>query len=1227
MGRWRQLPIRWKVLLVVLLPIILVSVLLNATVLGGNPLQGSISRSAESNLLTRGSQLANGISERLTIVQVALRGSTQSNAVTAYAEAHLSGDASRVEAARPALDDYLRNAVSLGEVALVELRVVNSKGDPASVIRRDASGTPQVLANLRPGADAANALFTEALAAPLGFGLARTSLQTDFASDSKQQEATLELALPIKVREQAAGVIIGRLSVRELLTPLLTFEGNDPFQVRFSVLTTEGQLLITTDPQAATAEGRITWWGSPNLSTLPLSLPEVAEVLRSQQLNTFSQQVFRAYPLAVTEGTISNLDWALIASKPVIDSIAADAINERNRQAVFAVFGLLALAGLIFFVGQQLTRPLVEVSNFAQRVAAGDFNARMNVESTDEVGQVATTLNAMSARVSDLVRTLEQDVNVRKRNLEIAAEIGRDAVQLRDINDLLQRTVNAIRDRFAFYHAQVFLVDEANEYAVLVTSTGEIGQQMLARRHKLAVGSDSIVGQVTAQGRTFVTLDTARSEVPHRFNPLLPRTRSEMALPLRSGDSVIGALDIQSVEPSAFNDEDVRIFQVLADQLASAITNARLFADSQERLDQINELNRQLTARSWDEFVTTQSAKELAFEYDLMNVTPTEALLSSKADGNGSESVTEITVRGEVVGEVAIPHLSNAPLTQEDQLVIRAVADRVALAIENARLVERTQGALSEVERLYYATRALSGAATMDDVYRILKDQVTAQAFVDSVVILAARPVQSPDAPAFETAYLWSRDEKAALGMFEPRRKFASDLIPQQWRKPEQAANQASLIANLETDLVEYDVLRQTYRTFGVRSVLVTALRTGERWFGLLLVQSRRPRVFLEAFRKFVTTLADQVATALENRVLFQAAEDERQTLESVLNSLPTGVIVVDEDATTSISNEQARQLLGLDENEPFERFRTATGSQYLEDDFPPNFALRTGEPVVAEDMTVVNADGFRTDLLVNAVPVFNNEGRVISAVAVFQDVTELRELESVLQESLRETTTLYEASRAIANEADLTGVMDVLLTQTQNAIHASALYLIFNNSQNEITQVYRGAVKEDQNEVVVLDGIGVPVPRWALTDEQVVEIDVNANPEAANAPELKAEGILAFYVFPLLARARTVGWLVAAFDTPQDLSSEDRRFINTIADQTAVAAEGIRLSQETQQALSETTLLYEASYAINRADTILGAVEIMRDQVQYFGPTGATASAPIGSFTGMSATPRRRER
>ncbi|HIE37864.1 MAG TPA: GAF domain-containing protein, partial [Anaerolineae bacterium] len=138
------------------------------------------------------------------------------------------------------------------------------------------------------------------------------------------------------------------------------------------------------------------------------------------------------------------------------------------------------------------------------------------------------------------------------------------------MDDLLDRAVNLIRERFGFYHAGIFLLDERGEYAVLRAATSEAGRRMLERGHKLKVGEVGIVGYVTSTGQPRIVLDVDTDAI-HFKNPLLPETRSELALPLRVGDRIIGALDVQSVQEAAFDEEDVAILQTMADQLAVAI--------------------------------------------------------------------------------------------------------------------------------------------------------------------------------------------------------------------------------------------------------------------------------------------------------------------------------------------------------------------------------------------------------------------------------------------------------------------------------------------------------------------------------------------------------------------------------------------------------------------------------------------------------------------------------
>ncbi|MBE9507558.1 MAG: GAF domain-containing protein, partial [Chloroflexi bacterium] len=187
---------------------------------------------------------------------------------------------------------------------------------------------------------------------------------------------------------------------------------------------------------------------------------------------------------------------------------------------------------------------------------------------------------------------LEQQVAQRTRDLErrtlhlqVAAEVARDATTARDLDDLLNRAVNLIRERFEFYHAGIFLVDERDEYAVLRAATGEAGRHMLEQGHRLKVGEQGIVGDVTGSGQPHIALDVGADAV-HFDNPLLPETRLEMALPLKVGERVIGALDVQSIREAAFDEESVAALQIMADQLAVAIEKTRLFEQTQAALEE-----------------------------------------------------------------------------------------------------------------------------------------------------------------------------------------------------------------------------------------------------------------------------------------------------------------------------------------------------------------------------------------------------------------------------------------------------------------------------------------------------------------------------------------------------------------------------------------------------------------------------------------------------------------
>ncbi len=215
--------------------------------------------------------------------------------------------------------------------------------------------------------------------------------------------------------------------------------------------------------------------------------------------------------------------------------------------------------------------------------------AATNSPILDERGEIIGFL----AVHSDITERKQFEETLQRQNeyLSISAEIGRLITSTLDRDKLFGRAVSLIRDRFSFYHVSIFIIEETGFKAILESATGDAGIEMKRRNHYLAVGSQSIVGTVTQTGEYLVNNNTAIDPI-HKINPLLPETRAEAAIPLRVGDRVMGAIDIQSERENAFNENDIAILQSLADQIAIAIDNARSYELAQQAVQEMRELDR-----------------------------------------------------------------------------------------------------------------------------------------------------------------------------------------------------------------------------------------------------------------------------------------------------------------------------------------------------------------------------------------------------------------------------------------------------------------------------------------------------------------------------------------------------------------------------------------------------------------------------------------------------------
>lgn len=1291
--------------------------------------------------------------------------------LTEYMRALALNDTARITSQRIIVSSRIANTLVSTNAPYANIRFVTLEGNQTVNVRLTRSGggvTPFFFLTDPPPSERGQPYLNEILALPEGqFYISDYTLRDAAVSRDGSTRLSFQVGTPIYAGSTLVGALIGDLRPESSLTELLQPNRSTIFEFATVVLDQRGNLLAVASRASETPVALVggTGFQAPDLP------PQVFGIA-TQDLVDVGGRTYRSFNLTTAaNANIANSQWFIIIGKESEEaeltnllSLARDLVV---RTAAFFTVLLLVLGVIV----QSVMQPLRRLSLSAQRMAEGDFTVRVKVPNEDEIGQLAGSLNTLSDRLKDTLSTLETRVAQRTRNLEIAAEIGRGATQLRDVDRLLQYTVDAIRDRFNFYHAQIFLVDDANEYAVLVISTGEAGRELLARKHKLAVGSNSIVGQVTLKRRTFITLDTRQSEVPHRFNPLLPLTRSEMALPLQVGDKLIGCLDVQSIEPNAFNQEDVQIFQLLCDQLAIAIDNARLLDEQAKRVAQIADLNRQLTRTTWQDYLTESGDASLAYTYNMLHVAPANGSDSMPSVSDPQVIEAPIQVRGETIGSLRVQENPELPLSMEERAIVQAVADRVALVLENTRLVEQTQGALSRVEQLYLASRALSSTSELERLYQTAAERFATFEQVDRVLFILAYPTPSYEAPILEYAYIWERTS----GTFRPSaQRVPRETLPALWLPSERTP----YIANLTADLHNHDTLREAYRAMQVHSVLVTPLVTATRWFGVLLFHSRRNNAFpanfvqyadalsdqiaislenqylyneaqiearsnrvlaeaaqvasqigtefeigisdliervataanfdrwwfgsvrltltgvmanriaahfpkgspledmveitlenshnaitevlrggqvivvnephehsalkrldmarAEAFGKHIVvpikagnrtdavlmlgrsvtqldiddrdrqlslTLASQIAVALENRRLFDAVQDERESLQQILNSLPTGVIVVDAATRQPIlTNQRARELLGLDSLQPYEVLHTNTGLSFTGEEQPVYRALEEQTSVRAEDMTLLDGDGNRTDLLVDAVPLLR-DGEIVGAVAVYQDVTELRELENVLQESLRETTSLYEVSRDISAENEIYGILNVVGRHIIGQFAPDHFFVIF-NQDGQLAPIYSAWRSPDGVTVDVIDTAS-PLPRtMLLAEDSFIDTDIRENPEFGNDPQLAALGVVSVSVFPMKARNRTVGWLFIGFNEYRSFSPEERRTLGNLTDQAAVACESARLAEETALALQTTTMLFESSLNIRLADSIDSTIAVLRDELVKLSPS-----------------------
>jgi GAF domain-containing protein len=379
-------------------------------------------------------------------------------------------------------------------------------------------------------------------------------------------------------------------------------------------------------------------------------------------------------------------------------------------------------------------------------IVLGNFRKNTGSLRLEEVRSINRELEDATANLEQRVeeRTLEleqanRQTSRRAAQLQTITELSEAIAQFQDLNTLFPSTTRLISERFGFYHVGIFLLDSDQEQAILQAANSEGGQRMLARGHRLKLGT-GVVGFAAQTGQPRIALDVGADAV-FFDNPDLPETRSEAALPLISRGDTIGVLDVQSTAAGAFSNEDLQVLTTLANQVAIAFENARLLTEARAALTQVQEVYNEFTRAEWSRAVS--QAEQSGFRYRAGRIellehglrTPevVSAVENGRVETNQVEGAKEkrarvavpVKLRGEVIGILHVE--SNDPsreLHTDEIELVEAVAERAAFAMENARLFQDARRRAAKEQLISEATAKIGSVFNLENILQTTAEEL-----------------------------------------------------------------------------------------------------------------------------------------------------------------------------------------------------------------------------------------------------------------------------------------------------------------------------------------------------------------------------------------------------------------------------------------------------------------------------------------------------------------------
>ena len=483
--------------------------------------------------------------------------------------------------------------------------------------------------------------------------------------------------------------------------------------------------------------------------------------------------------------------------------------------------------------------------------------------------EVSDQLHVQSRELEELVSQRTRVLERRALQLQTTADIIKLTTELPEPQILMSQAIELIRARFGFYHASIFIMDETGNWATLVASTGEVGRKMIARHHRLALGSASIIGWVAANRLPRVALDVEQDPF-HFKNPLLPETQSELAVPLLVGQRLLGALDVQSTEPHAFTEDDIRALEAITSELAVAIDSARIQSEMQEQLDRIERSDRTETQAAWGRVARSRSlpiihldpSGEIGSPTDVVFQVIEDAIIqdSTVVSPDGRDIAVLIQVRGETIATLAARRSKPSEPWNDDEIALmEAIASQSAQALESARQRLEERRRVTELEVINRVSQAVSQILPQDTLFRIIQGQLL-QAIGDTNLKIC---LFNPEEDQLTIAYD-SRGSEPARAITEPLGDDLNSVVIRS-RQPllltDNPSQRAAMLG--VSDFGE-----------GIKSWLGVPMLLGDDILGAIVLEDYdQDNRFTEDDAALMATIASQVAAGIQNTNLLDQVQ------------------------------------------------------------------------------------------------------------------------------------------------------------------------------------------------------------------------------------------------------------------------------------------------------------------------------------------------------------------